>query len=616
MTYKELSKKAEASDSPDRDKIVESLLPLDGVTVQNEKSLDRILDVTFLLIKTKRNKAKFMLIYSKRKKTVVIEDFCVFLRQNFSTSGLNKARLVNSTHDFITELQQGEKQVFIDSSLMECNQETTVYKIAQDHQPIYAKGLGGFLSEKAEHRVVVTETERGVTITLADDNAPTAGQSLADAFQQFPSCDDSEATHFWSEASTSKKMNGIFVDCPERLRKQLVKLRDAKRPFNVCEVIPDRAAKIMVVLRVAKIEENTVRTDVIGAGRHVMGERGLKNSCLLWTFSELCFHVYFFDAFVHPSECPGIIGNVIERLTKDIPGTDWTTIIENVYEKKHLTVPGSGKSSDGNANAVIWKESGFVTIERSFPYVLVLTSFKPTQKLSAERNRLYFLGSGLMRSSKVSGNDWIYKKGEVLKTENPGVEFDSFAGASLSELPQRVVEKAAVFITGCLNSRFIGVIFFGVADKREQNHKFSHQSDGEVIGLCIDTDTRAAISDKINEMLDNFICTHLAEPLSPSEKSTVSFHFTPVIPRSKNQLYVVEVQVNPEWIRCEGRTYMCKTKSSDDFRPYICGLIGKKEPSSHAFAQHSKEIQTEYNKIVELEKEGKLQALPPFIQFV
>ena len=385
MTSKELSKKAKASDSPLCDKIVESLLQLDGVTVQNEESLDRILDVTSLHIKTKKNKAQIMLLYSKRNKTVIIDEFCVFLRQTFSTSGLNKARLVNSTHGFITELQEGGKQLFIDKTLMECNQENTMYKIAQDHKPIYAMGLGGFLSEKAEHLVVVTETETGVKITLADKSELTSQHTLADAFQEFRCCPDSEATHFWSDPSTPKQLNGIFVDCPERFRRKLVKLRHAKRPFIACEAIPN-GTKIMVVLRVTELEENAVRRDVVGAARHVIGERGLKNSCLLWKSSKFLFHIYFFEAFVDTSECLTVIETVAEQLTKDIPETKWATKIENVYQKKHLIVPGSGKSGLSNANPYVWVEDEIIR-EHSFKHVLFLTTLKPAQKSKADESK-------------------------------------------------------------------------------------------------------------------------------------------------------------------------------------------------------------------------------------
>ena len=221
-----------------------------------------------------------------------------------------------------------------------------------------------------------------------------------------------------------------------------------------------------------------------------------------------------------------------------------------------------------------------------------------------------------MRPLDEPGSRWTYKKGEVLGTENRDLEFKSFAGASLNELPKKVVEKAVVFITGCLNSRVPGVICFGVADEMEQNHKFSH---GEVIGLNIGPETRTAISNKINEMLDNSIRTYQGgEPLSVSEKRRISLHFIDVRPRSSSkQLCVVEVQVVPKWINCEGRTYMCKTKSSSDFKAYVRDLIGMEVLTSLVIAQYSKEIQTEYNEIVELKKEGKRHlACMPFSRFV
>ena len=160
------------------------------------------------------------------------------------------------------------------------------------------------------------------------------------------------------------------------------------------------------------------------------------------------------------------------------------------------------------------------------------------------------------RPFDILGCHYTYKLDHVLQPETQWIEYKSLSKTSKGMIPFKVIDYSRKFVTGCLNSRERGVIAFGVGDTHQEF------SQGQIIGIDV-SGQGDCLDAALKFMLDNLICHHgfPSSPLLSAEKDCITLHFIPVDCSSRSSsedLYVVEIQVDPKWFSLKDNMYACK----------------------------------------------------------
>ena len=180
-----------------------------------------------------------------------------------------------------------------------------------------------------------------------------------------------------------------------------------------------------------------------------------------------------------------------------------------------------------------------------------------------------------------------YKLDHVLQPETQWIEYKSLSKTSKGMIPFNVIDYSRKFVTGCLNSRKPGVISFGVGDAHQEF------SQGQIIGIDV-SGQGDRLGGALKFMLDNVIC-HCGSPISPlslAEKDCITLHFIPVDCSSRSSsenLYVVEIQVEPKWIFLKDNMYACKKLVKK--KPGID--VPNEVPKDWKFQQHYKVVNSD-----------------------
>lgn len=154
------------------------------------------------------------------------------------------------------------------------------------------------------------------------------------------------------------------------------------------------------------------------------------------------------------------------------------------------------------------------------------------------------------------------------------IEFKSFfncVNGTKEEVFQKFLKDSLSFACGCLNKRYNGTIYFGIADNTVKKNEFENYKHGEIVGFKID-ENGFNCKNKYTDELRKGIFLHFYGFTKDIAKDCISNpYFIEVVNSETGNCFVMEVDIHPSSVFCQNAYFkinLQKNKNKHKKREY------------------------------------------------